>query len=201
MVCSKAIQCSNVLEHNSRTQTSTLSWHKASPVARHTTLWHPATSGRIRITRGPSLSWSLEGWRSSLRAGSPGAPLEYWGVKEEKGSGRCWKCARPCSTVVLFECTLDLESARKRRKKSVGKNVLKITRQRTSSSSSSGSSEPSSASSESPDSDHQSSESSESSESSSSCRFTSSSPSVPSLPTLQSSKAQKVETIARATTM
>ena len=49
--------------------------------------------------------------------------------------------------MVLFGCTLDLESGRKRRKKSVGK-VLKIMHGRPSSSSSSGSGELSLASSE-----------------------------------------------------
>jgi hypothetical protein len=101
-----------------------------------------------------------------------------------------------CSNVLL-----DLESARKRRKKSVGKKGLKITPQRTSSSSSSGSSESSSASSESSESDYRSSESSKSSESSSSRRSSSSSSSVSSLPTPQPSKPQKIKTSARATTM
>ena len=96
---------------------------------------------------------------------------------------------------------LDSDSARKRRKKSVGKKALKITPPRTSSSSGSGISESSSASSEGSESDYQSSESSESSESSSSGRSTSSSTSVPSPPTPQPSKPQKIQVIARATTM
>ena len=103
-------------------------------------------------------------------------------------------------TVVLFECTSDPENARKRRKKSVGRKVFRITRRRTTSSSSSGSSESPSTSSESSESNYQSSESSESSESSSSRISTSSSSSVPSLPTPQPSKLQKIKSIARATT-